>query len=55
MINDIDLKTVRFLTFLRILEMVNQGVTDITLIAEKAEVSIETVKKVVPLIVTDKQ
>jgi ADP-ribosylglycohydrolase len=55
MVNDTDLNAISFLTVLRILEMVSQGVTNIALIAQKAEVSMEGVRKVMSLIVADKQ
>lgn len=53
MINDIDLNAVSFLIVLKILDMISQGVTDIALIAKETKISIETVQKIVSLIVTN--
>lgn len=53
MINDTDFNDISLLAVLKILEMINQGITDLTLIAKKTGASMETIQKVIFLITPD--
>ncbi len=53
--NNMNLNDISFLSVLKILEMINQGTTDLTLISKKMGINKETIKMMISLITPDEQ